>query len=485
MTSSLLVKLAGAFGLVVVVGMLLVVGLTSQATAGQFALYVSRSGQALAARIAPTLTAYYASTGSWADVEAVLADPWTAQGQTMGEMAGHGGNITGGTHSQMMGGPAGAWAMFGNRVLLAGSDGLIVADSGDALVGTMLDPASLTQGTPIVAKGQVAGTLLVVPYTVPATPGGEFLGAVNRAALVAGGISAGLALLVSGFLFFQIAGPLRGLAAAAQRIAAGELGVRAPVQSRDEVGQVALRFNQMAAQLERYAAERQRMIADIAHELRTPLAVIQGNLEAMLDGILPASPPELGTLHQEALLLNRLIGDLRTLSLAEAGQLQLHRHPVAVGDLIHQVAGRFAVIVAEKNITLAQAVDGDLPLVMADEQRLGQVLANLLNNALRYSPPGSQVTLGARRVGPVVELTVTDHGPGIPPDDLPHVFDRFWRSEHSRNRATGGSGLGLAIVKQLIEAHGGTVRVESPVTRSARQPGGTCFVLAVPLSLST
>ncbi len=477
MIRSLWPKFMAAFALVIVAGVGLVVLLVSRATAGQFALYVTRSGEQIAARVAPNLEAYYSSTGSWIGVETLLADPWTAQGQTA-DTTGQG-MMGNGQHGQMMG-AGGVWAMFGSRLIVADAQGTVVADTGDALVGTGLASPDLAQGLTLMAGGQLAGTLLVVPYSAPASPAGDFLGAVNRAALTAGAIAAGLALLVGALLFLQISQPLRGLATAAQAIAAGHLGARAPVRSRDEIGQVATSFNQMADQLERYARERQNMIADIAHELRTPLAVIQSNLEAMLDGVLPTSPAELNSLHQEALLLNRLIGDLRTVSLAEAGQLQLDRQPVTPGDLVHTVSARFAATAAEKLIALTVDVGANLPVILADEQRLGQALANLVDNALRYTPPGSQVMVGAQTSGGQVAFTVTDNGSGIPAADLEHVFDRFWRGERSHNRATGGSGLGLVIVKQLVEAHGGTVRVQSPVSKGQGRSGGTRFVMTIP-----
>lgn len=479
---SLWLKLAAAFGLVIAVGMALVVGLVSRTTASQFELYVTRGGQALAEQIVPSLEAYYASSGSWLGVEALLADPWAAQSQPMGDWADHNGSMQGELHGQMMDSPAGAWAMFGSRVILAEARGTVVADSGEALAGSTLDAAWLAQGTPIMNDEEVVGTLLVVPYTAPASPAGDFLGAVNRAALAAGLATGGLALVVTGFLFFQIARPLHGLAEAAEEIAEGRLNARAPVRGRDEVGQVAASFNQMAEQLERYAAERKNMIADLAHELRTPLAVIQSNLEAMRDGVLPASAAELDTLHQEAVLLNRLIGDLRTLSLAEAGQLQLDRRPISAGEVVLSVAERFAALAAAQGTRLQTDIHSGLPLILADEQRLGQALANLVDNAVRYSPPGSQVVIGAEQAGPQVILTVTDDGPGLAPTDLPHVFDRFWRGERSRNRATGGSGLGLAIVRQLVEAHGGYVWVESTAAAAPGRPGHTRFAIRLPAS---
>lgn len=310
---------------------------------------------------------------------------------------------------------------------------------------------------------QQVGTLIVTPFEAPATPASDFLSAVNRSVLWAGLIAGAVALVLGSGLFFQVVRPLRSLSTAAQAIAEGDLSQRALVGARDEVGQVAVTFNQMAESLQRYAAERQNMIADIAHELRTPLSVIQSNLEAMLDGVLPASPEELTSLHQETLRLNRLISDLRILSLAEAGQLRLEKQPVDPGALVRQVGERLRLRAEEKHINLETDVANSLPQIQADPERLTQIITNLVDNALRYIPAGSRVTVAAGPASGGVELLVSDTGPGIPPEDLPHLFDRFWRAEKSRNRATGGSGLGLAIVKQLVEAHGGQIQVTSQV----------------------
>jgi len=222
-------------------------------------------------------------------------------------------------------------------------------------------------------------------------------------------------------------------------------------------------FNTMAESLQRMEQQRQNMVADIAHELRTPLSIIQGNVEAMLDGVLPANPEELESIHQETLLLNRLISDLRTLSLAEAGQLTLDKQPLDLGEVVTRVAEKYRLRAEEQSVALSVQVAQNLPQVSADAGRVEQVLVNLTENALRYgaSDVGGQVTLGARAVPGGVEAWVSDTGPGIAPEDLPHVFERFWRSGKSRNRQTGGSGIGLAVVKQLTEAHDGRVSVES------------------------
>ncbi|KAA3644068.1 MAG: HAMP domain-containing protein [Chloroflexi bacterium] len=478
---SLWVKLIGAFGLVILVGIGVVVVLASQATRGQFELYVTQTGQQWADRLAPILSNYYAQTGSWEGAEAILQQPtaYTAPsvpGLSGGDdcMDGESGGGMMGDMWDMMGSNwenndwcqddqwmMGIWTSAGNRLVLVNEDRVIEADTAGILEGTQLEADDIARGTAITSQGERVGTIIVTPFNTPSTPAGNFLGSVSRSVLWAG-IAAGIVALVLGsLLFFQITRPLRSLSAAAQSIAKGDLSKRAWIGNHDEVGQVARSFNQMADKLQNYEAERQNMTADIAHELRTPLSVIQGNLEAMLDNVLPASAKELALLHQETILLNRLISDLRTLSLADAGQLNLRKHPVNLAELIDQAIERLQLRVHEKGINLRTDISADLLPVQADPERLSQVLTNLVDNALRYTYDGTQVVIAAGNTTEGIQVSVTDDGPGIPEEELPNLFDRFWRAEKSRNRMTGGSGLGLAIVKQLVTAHGGSVWAEN------------------------
>lgn len=479
---SLWLKLIGAFALVILVGTGAVVFLVSHATTGQFELYVTQTGRQWAAALAPGLSSYYARFGSWKGVEAVLQNPWaygaTSSGMSEGEWMGGMGNgmmgDMGGWQSESGMMMDNMWTAVGNRLVLVNAEGVVVADTAGALLGTQLHGDDLARGMPITTGERRVGTLIVTPFDAPATPASDFLGAINRSVLWAGVTAGGVALVIGSALFLQIVRPLRSLAGAARGIEQGDLSQRAWVGDQDEVGQVALTFNQMAEALQRYAAERRNMIADIAHELRTPLSVVQSNLEAMLDGVLPATPEELASLHQETLLLNRLITDLRTLSLAETGQLHLEKQSVDPGELIQYVIERMTPRAEEKKISLEADTLDTLPEIQADSERLTQVITNLVDNALRYTPSGTHVTLGARSMPGGVELSVADTGSGIPPEDLPHIFDRFWRAEKSRNRTLGGSGLGLAIVKQLVEAHGGHIQVESQLG------AGTHFVIQLP-----
>ncbi len=480
---SLWTKLMGAFVLVILVGTGMVVFLMSQTTANQFELYITETGQQRAVQLAPVAADYYTRSGSWNGIDIALRNPWgysmasgdmgsgMMDGDMMGDMGGWSGDDM--NEPDMMDDMG---VVFSDRIILAQVDGIVVVDTAGTLTGSQLLTDDLAKGALITVGAQQVGTLIFTPLDIPATPAGDFLGSVNRSALFAGIAAGSLALILGSVLFVQIIRPLRGLSAAAQGIAAGDLSQRVPLTSHDEISQVSATFNHMAETLQRYAAERRNMIGDIAHDLRTPLSIIQGNLEAMLDGVLPATPEELSSLHQETLHLNRLITDLRTLSLAESGQLHLQKQTVEPGSLVQQVSDRMHLSAEEKNITLETDIASDLPQVQADPERLMQVMTNLVDNAIRYNTNGSRVIVAVRPAKECIELSVSDNGPGIPTEDIPHLFERFWRAEKSRNRATGGSGLGLAIVKQLVEAHHGQVQVESQIGY------GTRFTIHLPVA---
>jgi signal transduction histidine kinase len=276
-------------------------------------------------------------------------------------------------------------------------------------------------------------------------------------------------------IFRQITRPLSRLRLTTQAFARGDLNVRVPIKSNDEVGKVAAAFNQMASQLQRNEQARQQMVADVAHELRTPLSVMQSNIEAMMDGLLDPNPGELAELHGEVGRLTRLVEDLRLLSLADTGQLQLTLVPFDAGKLIERVAGLMTPLAEAHGVNLKTAVPL-LPVTLnGDKDKLQQALTNLIDNAVRHAPSGGQVTVGVAHTKQTVFISVADNGTGIPAEDLPHVFERFWRGDKSRSRHSGGSGLGLSIVKQIAELHGGTVQVVSP------ESGGTQFTIALPL----
>ncbi|MCB0105703.1 MAG: GHKL domain-containing protein, partial [Caldilineaceae bacterium] len=246
------------------------------------------------------------------------------------------------------------------------------------------------------------------------------------------------------------------------------------------LGQLAETFNRMAGSLETQEELRRNLVADIAHELRTPLAGIQGTIEALQDGVFPLTVESLAPIHDEVTLINRLVEDLRTLANADAGKLSLNFVPLSIPDLLERQINIFQYKAAEQNIDLQLAIKEPLPIIRADQQRLSQVLTNLIDNALRHTPSNGTICIRAESAADDILLTVQDTGVGIPTTDLPHIFDRFYRVDRSRNRQTGGSGLGLAIVRQLVEAHGGQIRVESP---PAGETSGTAFHLILPINI--
>ncbi len=263
---------------------------------------------------------------------------------------------------------------------------------------------------------------------------------------------------------------------AARRVADGDLSQRVKVRGGREIAELGESFNTMAETLSREHDLRQNLMADIAHELRTPLTILQGNTEAMLDGVLETNRESLTSLHQETVLLARLVEDLRTLSLADAGQLRLQPGALDLKEVCQQVVRGFQPQLADRGVHLSLEAPGALPAVRADADRTAQVLRNLLSNAAHYTPDGGSITVSAQAEPGGVAVTVADTGSGIPAEDLPRVFDRFYRVDRSRARSSGGSGLGLAIVRQLVEAQGGGVRAESV-------PGqGSTFSFCLPYS---
>jgi two-component system OmpR family sensor kinase len=470
---SLWFKLTLAFVLVAVVAVGLVAVLLAQGTQQEFGLYVQRGGRQRALNLSPTLADYFAQNNSWQGVAGLLASAApTASGTPTG----------GGRGMMGRGGPMAGGMMATDVLILTDESGLVVADTGGSLIGQRLSASVLAGGVPVVANGRTVGTLLV-DVTAQGMPGmstpleQDFLAAINRYLVLAGLLAAGVALVLSLYLSWRITTPLRAMTVAATALAAGDLSQRVVVHSGDEVGQLANAFNSMAVGMARSQALRRSMVADIAHELRTPLTVLQGNLEALRDGVLPPSTETLSSLHTETLLLARLVSDLRELSLAEAGQLKLQPAPTDVADLARRSVESLRTGAAARGVNLALELHGELPMVSVDGDRIGQVLRNLLENAVRHSPPGGEVRLTVTRdtqdVGGL-RVMVTDQGTGIPPDELELVFERFYRADPSRARSTGGAGLGLAIVRLLVEAHGGRAWAESEPGQGAR------FVFTIP-----
>ena len=394
-------------------------------------------------RFVLSLANYYEVNGSWRGVEQLVVGRRPGMGPGM--------------MSQGM-------AM---RLLLIDTDRQVLLDTHNMYTGRPA-PAGLWEAAlPIQAEGQEVGRL---------ASGAMLAGAANRTALersflatmfgvlVVAGVVGGLAAaVVATFLALQITAPARDLTEAARRVAAGELEHRVTVHSGDELGEVGTAFNEMASALGRQEELRRQLVADVAHELRTPLAVMRVEIEALQDGLTEPTPEKLASLGEEVALLGRLVEDLRLLSLLDAGQLSLQLQPVAPAEAVQRVLQQVTTAAERKGVELETAAPAGLPAAQADPDRLQQVLLNLLHNALRHTPAGGTVRLAAQAEGRELHFQVADTGEGIAAEDLAHLFERFYRTDASRARASGGTGLGLSIVRGLVEAMGGRVWAESVV----------------------
>ncbi len=311
----------------------------------------------------------------------------------------------------------------------------------------------------------------------------NFRNAVNEALALAALAAFLVAVAVSIFVSRQVVTPVRELMTASQHIAEGHYHERVHVpgvsnrDELDELGRLALSFNRMAAKLEQIEATRRELIGNVAHELRTPLATIKGSMEGLIDGVLPTEAATFQQIYREADRLQRLVDDLQELSRVEAGAFALQRRSVSANELVATTVARLGHQFEEKGVKLETEVPANLPPVLADEDRIGQVLLNLVGNALQYTPAGGQVRVTAHREGAEAHIAVTDSGIGIAAEHLPLLFTRFYRVDKSRSRAGGGSGIGLTIAKHLVEAHGGRIWAESP------GPGqGSTFTFTLPLA---
>lgn len=363
---------------------------------------------------------------------------------------------------------------------LADRQGRVVIPNGPYQLGATLPPPLLEEGVPLMQNGAQIATIVTNERTVPRDPAAiTYAAQTNRALLIGAVAATAVAIVLAILLARTLTQPLQELATASRQISQGELQQELPIRTNDELGDLAAAFNQMSADLARATQTRRQMTADIAHDLRTPLTVLSGYLEAMSDGTLAATPARLQLMQDEVLVLTRLVEDLRTLSLADAGELVLQIEPLNVNELLAQVQAAYLPQAAEQGVDIVAHTAVDNPIVAGDEARLRQALGNLLSNSLRYTQAGDTIALECEsKSDERVALTIADTGAGIPTADLPHVFDRFYRADPARQAGTGGSGLGLAIVKSVVTAHGGRVVADSV-------PGeGATFTIFLPISSS-
>ena len=329
-------------------------------------------------------------------------------------------------------------------------------------VGENVPTSDLKQGVPIAEDGKVVGVLVPMQMPFQGQPREvQFIQRINLYLLYGALVGMVIALLLGIILSRTLTRPIRELTRATHAVSEGDLSQQVPVRSRDELGELARAFNKMSAELSRSINARKQMTADIAHELRTPLSLILGHAEAVHDGVLPPSTDNFEIIREEATRLEHLINDLRTLSLADAGELSMQVETIEPERLIHEVTGLYQYQGQRKNITFELEIAPKLPLIEVDPGRITQVLTNILDNALRHTPEGGRIIFAAREVENMVELSVQDSGSGLNIEDADRIFERLYRADPSRFRDDGGSGLGLAIAKSIVQANGGQISAES------------------------
>ena len=446
MIHSLRSRLLMAFALVIVIAVGAVFFFMVQAMRAEVQQFQGRIEEARLGKMEFELTKYYFQQRSWEGIQ-----PFVAQWGNLYE-----------------------W-----RIIVTDADGIAVADSEGALLGHAYEPDS--PGRPITTPRTPypIGTLYI---SSESSTGADFallyilFEQIGRFLLWGCLVAIGIAVAITFFLSRRILAPVKALTSAAKRLGCGDFSQRVQVKDKGELGELASTFNSMASNLERAEQLRRNMVADVAHELRTPLSNVRGYLEAVHDGVIKPDADTIRSLDEEAMLLSRLVDDLQELSIAEAGKLKLVRQPESVAELIKQTTDMVQAQLAAKEVSVSIDLPDKLPLVNIDAPRISQVLRNLLENAVAHTRKGGAITVTAREQDNYVEVAVSDTGEGIPAADLPNIFERFYRVDKSRARATGGSGLGLTIAKRLVEAHGGKIEIQSELGKGSR------FAFTIPVS---
>jgi len=444
MIHSLRFRLIIAFIAVIAVTIGAISIFVGQRTLAELRRFEELREQTLATRLEFELTRYYYRVGSWEGIQPFMS---------------HIGNL------------------YGQHIIMTDAAGTVVADSEGDLLGQQHHPdlPGRTISSPW-AEGTV-GTLYVstLPSTDPISLWRLF-GPIKQYVLWGCLIAGGIALAITFALSRRILSPIKALTEAAKGLGKGDLSQRVQVKDRGEVGELAQAFNSMASNLERAEQLQRNMVADVAHELRTPLSNLRGYLEAVGDGVIKPDADTIRSLNEEATLLSRLVDDLQELSLTEAGKLKLVCQAEDISELINQAVAAVRAQAEAKGVSVTTDLPDELPLVNIDSHRISQVLRNLLENAVAHTAQGDSITVTAEQRDNRVEVAVTDTGGGIPAEDLPYIFERLYRVDKSRARATGGSGLGLTIAKRLVEAHGGRIEVQSELGKGSR------FTFTIPIT---
>jgi signal transduction histidine kinase len=437
-THRLWFRLSMTFAVIILVTVGTIYLVVSQRIADEMEYYKTISAQYRSNQILSRLYIFYWNHRSWEGVQSVVED--TAH-------------------------------VSGAHIILVAVNETVIADSqGKLPVGTNYtdlseSPLNLTLGKDILGRVYIipdpAAEIYVAPFL-------RLSASINRSLLLGGSVAIAIALLLTFVLSRRMTSPIGALAKAAKRLGRGDLSQRVQLGSKGEVAALAQAFNTMAADLEHDEQLRRNLVADVAHELRTPLSNIQGYLEAIRDRVMKPNAATIRSLNEEVALLSRLVNELQDLSLAEAGELKLVYQAEDITKLVKQAVTPLQPQLTAKELSLSLDLPDNLPPVNIDWQQVNQVLHNLLENAVAYTHKGGTINVAAAKQGDWVEVSVSDTGEGIPAEDLPNIFERFYRVDKSRARVTGGSGLGLTIAKRLVEAHGGTIKVQSKLGKGSR-----------------
>ncbi|MBI2859403.1 MAG: HAMP domain-containing protein [Chloroflexi bacterium] len=442
MTRSLQFKLLMAFTVVILLAIGVVSLFVARAAGSEIRAHEQRSDDLRIGRAASWLAQAYMQKQGWADIQ-----PFVEQ----------------------------LGSVYGQRVVLADNSGRVVADSGRTFLGKQDDDRWAPTAVTLRRGPLTVGTLYVNPERTMDNPLQSLAAAVNRFLIMGGLLAIGLASVLTFWLSRRISAPIHSMTLAANRIGRGDFSQRVVIKGNDEIAELGNSFNAMAQGLSQAEEVKRNMVSDAAHELRTPLSNIRGYLEALKDGVLKPEAASIQSLHEEALLMTRLVDELQELSLADSGKLDLYLQPSDINETIVAAANAMQARIESAGIRLYLDTAEGLPHCRMDPQRIGQVLRNLLSNAIDHTPRGGTITVSSRLAGSSVEVGVADTGEGISDKDLPYIFERFYRADRSRARRTGGAGLGLTIARRLVEAHGGKIEVES-------RPGkGSRFAFTIPV----
>ena len=447
-------RLLGSFGLIILIALGTVAVVTRYTAQQEVREFLGHGGQAGLENLANSLESYYAVNDSWERVDAAFrAGPGRGQGQRAGANA------------------------FGGDYVLADTSGEIILSPVSTEIGTQLSDDDLAQSIPLEVSGNLVGYLLPESglLNLPENFETLLIERVNRATLLSALISGGLAIILALVLAALMLKPVRNLTKAAENMSGGDLSQRVEVHGKGELSTLGETFNQMAESLQQAEDQRMMLTADIAHELRNPLAIQRARLEALMDGVYPLNQDNLAQIAEQNKQLTRLVEDLRTLALADTGELTLNKRPINLADMCRETITRFEPQAKMKQIQLS-ADCGTQPLSAdADKERLQQIHDNLMQNALRYTPENGRIKLSMYPQGHFAVMAIHNNGPQLSEEAQRHLFERFYRGDKGRDRASGGTGLGLAIARKLAEAHGGSLTGENDPA------GGVVFKLTLPI----